>query len=129
MSASAGSSPAETPETPDISTSEGHFQTLKRIIIRSIIKWQMFRWIMTILLIVYMGTILHEYFKTCEDEEARREKLAFVHEVLFGRQGVLLYIFVLSIFTILLLIWFPLFRHFWEHRHVLRGLAAGDPRI
>ena len=120
---------ATTPPTPPVAKHEGRFQKIKKLTIRAIIRWQMFRWIVTILMIVYIAVILHEYFKTCEEEVARRDKLEFVHEVLFGRQGVLLYIFILSIFTILLLIWFPLIRHFWDNRHVLGGIAAGDPRI
>lgn len=129
MSASSGEAEAAKKTGPPVAKHEGQFQKIKKHTIRAIIKWQMFRWIVTILLIVYISVMLHEYFKTCDEEMARRDKLEFVHEVLFGRQGVLLYIFVLSIFTILLLIWFPLIRHLWDNRHLLGGLASGDPRV
>ena len=129
MSATVSETTPTASTEPPVAKHEGQFQKIKQHTIRAIIKWQMFRWIVTILLIVYIAVILHEYFKTCDEEMARRDKLEFVHEVLFGRQGVLLYIFVLSIFTILLLIWFPLIRHFWDNRHLLGGLASGDPRV
>jgi len=62
-------------------------------------RWNIFRWIVMVILLAYSCVMLERYFRTCEEDYDDRDKIEFVHEMLLGRQGVMLYIFVLLMIT------------------------------
>lgn len=62
-------------------------------------RWNMFRWVFMAILLGYAAIMLERYFRTCEEDYAARDKIEFVHEMLLGRKGVMLYVFVLFMIT------------------------------
>lgn len=80
----------------EVQSSEGDIWEQLRGVMK---RWNVFRWVLMVVLLAYSAIMLERYFRTCEEDYADRDKIEFVHEMLLGRQGVMLYIFVLIMIT------------------------------
>ena len=87
-----------------------------RHVVNVLVRWTIFKWTIILILIIYMVVMVVKYFATHTSavDEAKREKLAFLHHIMFGGHGIMLYIFIGVLTTIIILMLLPLVLHVKE---------------
>ena len=80
-------------------------------------------------LLVYVVVITGLHYHTCVDDQHKRDKYAFIQNVLFGHTGVMVYVFTLLFFTMLIIIFMPFLSKLWSYRtpaqrHLQKAAAA-----